>query len=143
MTRWEWSDRTSHFLKHRALESRSQRVTKRESYHLSSRDSSFKNEKNTIFSLVSKRQLDDIIQTSIKNDIRQDKISLFQLHIFMMLSTQSLLTESSMLSEVKGESKITSSWKTCIRNLKKKHHQFLKTSRSSEKIKDFTLRKKS
>jgi len=143
MIRWEWSDRTLHFLKHWALESRSQRVTKRESYHLSSWDSSFKNEKSMIFSLVSKRQLDDIIQTSIKSNIRQDKISLFQLHIFMMLSTQSLSTESSMLSEVKDESKIMSSWKMCIRDLKKKHHQFLKISRSSEKIRDFTLRKKS
>ncbi len=59
--------------------SRSQRVTKRKSYHLSSRDSSFKNEKSTIFSLVSKRQLSDIIQTSIKIDIRRDKISLLTL----------------------------------------------------------------
>ena len=58
---------------------RSQRVTKRKSYHLSSQDSSFENEKSTIFSLVSKRQLSDIIQTSIKIDIRRDKISLLTL----------------------------------------------------------------
>ena len=56
--------------------SRSQRVTKRKSYHLSSQDSSFENEKSTIFSLVLKRRLSDIIQTSIKIDIRRDKISL-------------------------------------------------------------------
>ncbi len=56
--------------------SRSQRVTKRKSYHLSSRNSSFENEKSMIFSLVSKRRLSDIIQTSIKIDIRRDKISL-------------------------------------------------------------------
>ncbi len=56
--------------------SRSQRVTMRKSYHLSSWDSFFENEKDTIFSLVSKRWLNDIIQTSIKINIRQDKISL-------------------------------------------------------------------
>ncbi len=55
---------------------RSQHVTKRKSYHLSSQDSSFENEKSTIFFLVSKRRLSDIIQTSIKINIRQDKISL-------------------------------------------------------------------
>jgi len=56
--------------------SRSQHVTKRKSYHLSSRDSSFENEEGTVFSLVSKRRLSDIIQTSIKVGIRRGKISL-------------------------------------------------------------------
>ncbi len=67
----------------------SQHVTKRKSYHLSSWDSSFKNEKSMIFSLVSKRQLDDIIQTFIKINIRQDKIS---------LSTLSFSSQKSKLS---------------------------------------------
>ncbi len=70
------SNESTSFLIHQEI-LRSQRVTKRKSYYLSSRDSSFENEKSMIFSLVSKRQLDDIIQTSIKIDIRQDKILLF------------------------------------------------------------------
>jgi len=69
--------------------SRSQRVTMRKSYHLSSRDSSFENEKGMIFSLVSKRRLDNIIQTFIKIDIRQDKI---------LLSTLSFSSQKSKLS---------------------------------------------
>ncbi len=48
------SNESTSFLIHQEI-SKSQRVTKRKSYHLSSRDSSFKNEKSTIFSLVSKR----------------------------------------------------------------------------------------
>jgi len=69
------SNESTSLLIHQEI-SRSQRVTKRKSYHLSSRDSSFENEKSTIFSLVSKRRLSDIIQTFIKFDIRQNKISL-------------------------------------------------------------------
>ena len=82
------SNESTSFLIHQEI-SKSQRVTKRKSYHLSSRDSSFKNEKSTIFSLVSKRWLSNIIQTSIKIDIRQDKIS---------LSTLSFSSQKSKLS---------------------------------------------
>ncbi len=69
------SNESTSFLIHQEI-LRSQRVTKRKSYHLSSQDSSFENEKSTVFSLVSKRWLSDVIQTSIKIDIRRDKISL-------------------------------------------------------------------
>ncbi len=55
---------------------RPQRVTKRKSYHLPSRDSSFENEKSTVFPLVSKRRLSDVIQTPTKAGIRRGKISL-------------------------------------------------------------------
>ncbi len=69
------SNGSTSFLIHQEI-SRSQRVTKRKSYHLSSRDSSFENEKSTVFPLVSKRRLSDVIQTPIKAGIRRGKISL-------------------------------------------------------------------
>ncbi len=55
---------------------RPQRVTKRKSYHLPSRDSSSENEEGTVFPLVSKRRLSDIIQTPTKAGTRRGKISL-------------------------------------------------------------------
>jgi len=55
---------------------RPQRVTKRKSYHLPSRDSSSENEEGTVFPLVSKRRLSDVIQTPTKAGTRRGKISL-------------------------------------------------------------------
>jgi len=55
---------------------RPQRVTKRKGYHLPSRDSSSENEEGTVFPLVSKRRLSDVIQTPTKAGTRRGKISL-------------------------------------------------------------------
>lgn len=55
---------------------RPQRVTKRKRYHLPSRDSSSENEEGTVFPLVSKRRLSDIIQTPTKAGTRRGKIPL-------------------------------------------------------------------